>query len=98
MVEIPLDTLWYEVLTLTENDLDELYVSAHHNEKWDRAGNKLDQTAKADPQELKSPPAEWARIILWGHEMSGPFSIIEGCKRMLAYSGAAPRPPLAWSC
>jgi hypothetical protein len=94
MCEIPPDTKWYEVQSLTGNELDELYVSARHNSKWNEAGNKLDRVAKAAPEPLKSPPDEWARIILWGHDKTGPFSIIEGCHRMIGYAGANPRPPL----
>ena len=44
---------------------------------------------------LNSPPSSWpGRIILWGHDSRGPFSIIEGNHRMLAYAHAAPRQPL----
>jgi hypothetical protein len=94
MVEIPPDTRWYEVQSLTEDQLGELYVSARHTERWDQAGNKLDQVAKAVQVPLKSAPDTWGRIILWGHDRKGPFSIMEGNHRMLAYAQAKPRPPL----
>jgi hypothetical protein len=93
-IEVPLDTKWYEVAYLTESELDELYVSARHNPEWDRAGNKLDQVSAVAKEPLKSPPDSWARIILWGHDKTGPFSIIEGCHRMLGYAHANPRPRL----
>jgi hypothetical protein len=41
MVEIPTDTNWWEVHGLTDNDLDELCVSARHNERWNVGGYKL---------------------------------------------------------
>jgi hypothetical protein len=66
MIEIPPDTKWYEVESLTKNEIDELYVSAGHNSQWDHAGNKLDQVAKAVRLSLESSPDAWARIILWG--------------------------------
>ena len=94
MVEIPPDTKWYEVQSLTENEIDELYLSAKHNPQWDEAENKLDRVAMAARLPLKSPPDAWARIILWGHDKTGPFSIIEGNHRLLAYAYAHPRPPL----
>jgi hypothetical protein len=94
MIEIPPDTKWYEVQSLTENEIDELYVSARHTQLWDQAGNKLDRVATVAPEQLKSAPDSWARIVLWGHGRAGPFSIMEGNHRMLAYACARPRPPL----
>jgi hypothetical protein len=94
MVEIPPDTKWYEVKTLTEAELDELYLSARHTAQWDQAGSKLDRVAPVVKEPLKSPPETWARIILWGHDKAGPFSIIEGCHRLLGYAYANPRPRL----
>jgi hypothetical protein len=92
MVEIPPDTKWYEVKNLTDNELDELYVSARHNPQWNQAGSKLDKVAIAEKLQLTSSPAAWGRIILWGHDKSGPFSIIEGNHRMLAYIYNPQRP------
>ena len=96
MVEIPPDTTWWEVRSLTESELGELYVSARHTSEWDAAGNKLEQVASAiQIPPLDSPPDTWSgRIILWGHDKTGPFSIMEGNHRMLAYVRANPRPPL----
>ena len=96
MIEIPPDTTWWEVCSLTENEIGELYVSAKHNKQWDDAGNKLEQVAAVVREPLKSSPNTWnGRIILWGHDRNGPFSIIEGNHRMLAYAHAAPRSPLS---
>lgn len=94
LVEIPCDTKWFEVDYLSENEVGELFVSARHNNRWDRAGNRLTQVALAAPESLAQPPDQWKRVILWGHTESGPFSIFEGNHRMIAYAGATPRPPL----
>jgi hypothetical protein len=39
---------------------------------------------------LHTPPEAWGRVILWGHNKDGPFSIIEGCHRMIAFAGTEP--------
>jgi hypothetical protein len=95
MGEIPPDTVWWEVQGVTENELGELYVSARHNSEWDAAGNKLTEVAPNTQDQLSSPPSAWpGRIILWGHDWNGPFSIIEGNHRLLAYTRTEARPPL----
>jgi hypothetical protein len=94
LVEIPSDTVWYEVRSLTENEIDELFVSARHNDRWNRAGNKLTQVAVAARETLTAATNEWPRILLWGHDRSGPFSIFDGNHRMIAYAAANPRPSL----
>jgi len=87
---------WWEVRSLTENEIGELYVSARHNNEWDAAGNRLEQVAAVVREPLRSLPSSWSgRIVLWGHDRAGPFSIIEGNHRMLAYAHCAPRPPLS---
>jgi hypothetical protein len=94
LIELPPDTVWYEV-GLTDKELDELYLSARHNPTWDSAGNKLGLVAETVKEPLKVPPNDWpGRIILWGHQRTGPFSIIEGNHRMLAYACSNPRPLL----
>jgi hypothetical protein len=45
MIEIPPDTEWFEVQSLTDNEVDQLYVSARHTTQWDQAGSKLDCVA-----------------------------------------------------
>jgi hypothetical protein len=94
MIEIPNDTQWYEV-TLAEDDIDDLYLSARHDPQWDGLGSKLDQVAAAlqpKPEPLRALPD--ARIIQWGHEKSGPFTIIEGNHRMLSWAHSRPLPQL----
>jgi hypothetical protein len=82
---------------LTEDDVDQLCVSAKHKAEWDSLGNNLNRVAAAvqpEPEPLKAPPEAWARIILWGHEKAGPFTIIEGNHRMLSWAHSNPRPVL----
>jgi hypothetical protein len=93
-IEVPPDTVWHEVHSLTEDELDELYLSARHNGEWDAAGSRLVKVAAVSPPPLRASPDVWpGRIILWGHGQTGPFTILEGNHRMLAYA-AAPRRPL----
>jgi hypothetical protein len=94
MVEVPTDTAWYEVAFLSENDTNALYLSARHNPKWDAEGNRLDLVAQAVKEPITANPTDWARVILWGHDKTGPFTILEGSHRMLGYAYATPRPPL----
>jgi hypothetical protein len=79
MIEIPPDTTWWNVQSLTESELSELHVSARHTQAWDIDDYKLESVAAVVKEQLTSPPNTWpGRIILWGHERTGPFSIIEG--------------------
>ena len=95
MIEIPPDTTWWNVRSLTEDELGELHVSARHTEQWNVDNYKLESVAAVVRKGLTSPPTTWpGRIILWGHERTGPFSILEGNHRMLAYANTARRPPL----
>jgi hypothetical protein len=91
-VEIPSDTVWFET-RLTQDDMGQLYVSARHNRRWDAAGNLLGQVEQVERLEFKALPHRWKRIILWGHERAGPFTILEGNHRLLVYAYSNP-PPL----
>jgi hypothetical protein len=95
IVEIPPDTEWWEIHGFTENELDELYLSArYHPSPWNDAGvNKLDKAAAIIPQD--PIPMPWSgRIILWGHDKAGPFTIMEGNHRLLGYARDKTRSPL----
>jgi hypothetical protein len=85
IVEIPPDTKWREVSTLTDDDLPNLYVTRH--EAWtDPAdNNELHLVAARKREPAKAPPDQWNRVILWGHRKSGPFTIIEGNHRLVGY-------------
>jgi hypothetical protein len=93
-VEIPTDTQWYEVRNLTDNELDDLHVVAHPAFTSTADRNELRQVAARLPEPLMTPPKKWKRPILWGHEMSGPFSIFEGNHRLIAYASLIPPPGL----
>jgi hypothetical protein len=90
--EIPPDTRWYEVRNLTDNELPELHVIARS--VWDAPGqdnNELRHVAARKPRLLSSQPSSWPPPILWGHDKAGPFTIIEGNNRLVAYAGTAAR-------
>lgn len=88
VVEIPPDTEWYELRNLTDAEIDELYVInlPEWNDPGDR--NELRKVAARKPQPLRAPPAQWESPILWAHDRSGPFTIIEGTNRLTAYVSA----------
>src|SRR5690242_901334 len=52
MVEVPPDTIWWKA-RLTQDDLDQLYLSARHNSEWDTAGSKLTEVAAVVLEPLK---------------------------------------------
>jgi hypothetical protein len=84
--EIPPDTQWYEVRNLTAEGLSELHVIARCG--WDHSGdrNELLRVVLRRPSALTSQPSSWARPILWGHEKAGPFTILEGNNRLVAFA------------
>jgi hypothetical protein len=94
IVEIPRDTAWYEVEFLTHNELNEIYVGSKFNPQWDATGNRLDQVALIAKEPMTADPANWARVILWGHDNAGPFTILEGNHRLLGYAYTSPPRPL----
>jgi|GEM_PF-2862495 hypothetical protein len=94
--EIPPDTQWYEVRNLTDRELDDLHVIARIGWDWrpnpdnqhPEDKNEVRKVAKRRPLELIAPSDAWPRPILWGHEKTGPFTIIEGNNRLIAYVGS----------
>jgi hypothetical protein len=88
IVEIPPDTEWYVVHDLTDNELGELHVVNYQewNEPEDK--NELMKVAARKKIPLREPPSAWQPPILWGHSPTGPFTIIEGNKRLTAYAGS----------
>jgi len=91
---IPGDTRWYEVRHLQESHLIELRVIGRCG--WDDGAdqNELDKVAKRKHNHLKENPLSWEAPILWGHNKSGPFTILEGNNRLTAYAAARHRPPM----
>jgi hypothetical protein len=89
IAEIPPDTTWYEVHNLTDKDLNELYVVNFPGEWNDRNdSNELVKVARRKQIVLRALPSVWQPPILWGHDRNGPFTIIEGNKRLTAYAGS----------
>ena len=84
--KIPQSTQWYRVKFLTETHLDELLVIGRCG--WDSHtdSNELALVAKRTPQKLIANPDSWYPLILWGHSQSGPFTILEGNHRLIAYA------------
>jgi hypothetical protein len=91
--EIPPDTRWYEVCNLTHDELFELHVVGRCG--WDDpAGqdrNEVFKVAERKNKQLLSAPSEWKSICLWGHSKEGPFTIIEGNNRLVAYASSQRR-------
>ena len=86
---IPSDTLWFKVSSLRDEHLPELRVIGRCG--LDSAGdrNELLQVAKRKPQPLiKSQMPLWDAPILWGHGKEGPFTILEGNHRLIAYASS----------
>ena len=86
--EIPPDTEWFEVRALTRESFSELHVIRFVG--WDdaRDANELAAVAARHPIALTKSPAEWNTPILFGHTKAGPFTILEGNKRLIALAGA----------
>jgi len=90
IAEIPPDTQWFEVTDLTDQDLPQLLVVARCG--WDDDANDANELLKVGrrrPQELAKPFTSWAKLILWGHTKTGPFTIFEGNNRLTAYVSSA---------
>lgn len=93
MAEIPPDTQWFEVQNLTNNELNDLYVVGRCG--WDAPGldnNQLATVALRRQETLTAPPSSWRKLILWGHDRQGPFTILEGNHRLVAYMQASQQP------
>jgi hypothetical protein len=86
--EIPPDTQWYKVCTLTDAELTELYVigRCRFEGSSENDDHQLQSFALSRPQTMTSLPSSWGIPILWGHEKKGPFTIIEGNHRLVAYA------------
>lgn len=85
--EIPPDTRWHVVEHLRDEHLDELRVIGRCGWDDDADGNEVAKVAnRKDAQILKTKPEDWACPILWGHSEEGPFTILEGNNRLMAYS------------
>lgn len=90
--QIPQDTGWFEVRHLGARHFWQLRNI--HRSDWSRysATNELLKTARTSPERLRQESASWGswRPILWGHNRTGPLTIIEGNHRLTALAGAPP--------
>lgn len=92
---VPPTTRWFRV-PLRPAHLPELHIIARCG--WDAPGdrNELNSVARRWPRIfLSAPPGDWPALILWGHNEEGPFVILEGNHRLLAYASADEAPDLA---
>jgi hypothetical protein len=83
--EIPPDTVWYEVQSVSEAHFSELRAVnfGHWNDAADQ--NELEFVAARKKLALRGA-VNWEGIVLWGHDKTGPFSIFEGNHRLSAYA------------
>jgi len=86
--EIPPDTRWNKVQLLVDSDLAKVNVIASEDrvKKAGPTNELLDYAARVPQIKLETDPENWAMPILWGHSQNGPFSIIEGNNRLVAYA------------
>lgn len=86
--EIPPDTSWHEVAHLRDEHLDEIRVIGRCG--WDATDdsdeNELRKVAARKLLPSKKPWQAWPAVILWGHSAAGPFTILEGNNRLVAYA------------
>lgn len=97
LAQLPRDTTWYRVTSLTPAHFDEL-----------RAINATDWLSPNDRNELRKvaarkqiplepgDPNVW-EPILFAHDRTGPYTILEGNHRMTSYCGASDPPPATWT-
>ncbi len=87
--EIPPDTKWHRVRMLRDGHLPQLRLIARCG--WDakpgeaQDNNELPRAAFRHSQPLRGDPNNWRGVVLWGHDQSGPFTILEGNNRLAAY-------------
>lgn len=86
--QIPPNTRWFEVQSLTDRELSELRVVNHPNWTASTDQNELSKVAIRMKLQLSREPDTWEPPILLGHEKHGPFTIIEGNHRLTAYAGS----------
>jgi hypothetical protein len=53
--------------------------------------NELLKVATRLPYTLEKAPSEWGPIVLWGHKKAGPFTVVEGNHRLIAYASSERR-------
>ena len=86
IVELPPDTVWYQVRNLRHEHLSQLRAVNEANWIDPADQNELFKVASRKKLKYEQPWQEWDSPILWGHDRNGPFTIIEGNHRLTAYT------------
>jgi hypothetical protein len=83
MREVPYDTRWHKVAHLRDGHFHELRAIYHVAWTSPDDKNELEKVAMRRPQQWHGTKRDW-EPILWAHDTSGPFTILEGNHRMTA--------------
>lgn len=86
VLEIPPDTDWYEVVNLKHEHIGELLAVNHPAWTDPSDCNELLKVAARKGRPMLAPLSQWQPPILWGHDRTGPFTIIEGNNRLVSYA------------
>ena len=86
---IPGDTVWWRVESLRDLHLDQLLVIGSDDWRSANDRNELLAVSRRRGEPLRHPPAAWEPAILWGHDPTGPFTILEGNNRLVNYARIA---------
>jgi hypothetical protein len=90
--EIPSDTQWFAVEFLRNQHLKQLRAIDYGEWSSSKDMNELEKVALRNPERLQSASiTEW-EPVLWGHDTSGPFTILEGNHRLTALAALPVRP------
>ncbi len=95
LLRIPCSTTWYKVCSLEEFHLDELLVIGRCGWDDNNDRNEILNVARRKKLMINSYPSEWSTPILWGHAKEGPFTIIDGNHRLVAYAYLNQRPKIS---
>ena len=89
--DIPPDTMWYEVQHLRREHFPQLlginwcgFRSSNHRNEFPAFAEQVKAIKEGRFKPVETDPATWPRLILWGHSMDGPFTVIEGSHRISA--------------
>jgi hypothetical protein len=86
LIELPLDTKWYRVQSLRDKDLHRLHLFPNGDPIGEECAYTLTEMApRLPPGPLNTEPDKWRQPILFGHDKTGDFGILEGNNRLTAY-------------
>jgi hypothetical protein len=87
-LEFPPDTEWYEVRNLKHEHTGQLLAVNHPAWTSQSDNNELPKVALRNGKPMRKLLSDWERLILWGHERAGPFTIVEGNNRLSSYAAS----------